>query len=119
MQIYPERVSRPLKEDYISLLLQVENEYHNAIIKAVREAEAYAGECRQRQDAYLDGLRREWYLFGKTENEKLLETLSRQEHKLELETAGIKRQMKENQIKKADLISERLKEEVLNLYGDR
>jgi len=103
----------------MALLLHAENEYHSAVMKAVREAEHYAADRKKRQSAYFEQLRREWERFEKAENGKLEKMLSEVEQKLEKDTAQLKRQLKASQEKKAGQISERLKEEVLSIYGSR
>jgi len=108
-----------LNEEIMALLLHAENEYHSAVMKAAREAEHYAADRKKKQHAYFEQLRREWERFEKSENEKLEKTLAEVEHKLEKDTAQMKRQLKASQEKKAGQISERLKEEVLSLYGSR
>ena len=106
-----------MNEDYIALLLQVENDYHNAIKKAVSEAEAQADLLKQRQKAYVESLRKEWHAYEKEENDKLNKTIAEDNIKIESETAVSKERLKTLQMKKAEMISERLKEEVLGLYG--
>jgi hypothetical protein len=108
-----------LNEDVISLLLQVENDYHNAVKTAVDEAMNYADGCKKKQDAYIDGLNRDWHLFETSENNKLDKKLSEDEKNLEAKTAELKTRLKISRENKAELISERLKEEVLALYGNR
>jgi len=107
-----------LNEDYISILLQVEADYHRAMKKAVAEAEIRTDELRQKQKAYIEELRKEWHTFEKAENERLSKTLSDDYLKIEAKTAVSKERLKALQMKKAELISERLKEEALGLYGD-
>ena len=103
----------------MSLILQAENEYHDAIKKAVREAEKYTDDCRNRQRAYIEELNREWELLEKAEQEKLEKALLEAEKKMEKETAQTKARLKSYQEKKVDTISERLKEEVVSIYGYR
>ena len=100
------------------LLLQAEKEYDNSVKNAVKAAEDYAGERRKEQSAYIENLKLEWQNFEKSENNKLIETLSENERKLEIKAAELKNLLKISQKKKAELISERLKEEVLSLYGN-
>ena len=107
-----------LKEDIINLILQAEKEYHNKLKKAVTEAEKYADDCKKKQGAIIDEMQEEWYSFEKAENEKLKNALYEDEQKMEIEMAKSKEQLKIRQIKKADLISDRLKEEVLSLYDN-
>jgi len=108
-----------LNESILSLLLQAENEYDAAIKNAVKETENYADECRKEQDAYVDGLNRDWEIFEKSETDKLDKTLAETEQNLEIKMAELKNQLKLRQEKKAELISGRLKEEVISLYGNR
>jgi len=108
-----------LNEDILSLLLQTESEYHAAMKNATKEAEDYADDSKEKQNAYIEGLKQEWDLFEKAENDKLAKMLADDEVRLEAKTAELKEQLRISQKKKADLISERLKEEVLSLYGHR
>ena len=108
-----------MNEDILYLLLQAENEYHSAMKNAVKEAEDYADECRERQNGYIEELKKNWHLFENSENGKLEQMLSENERKLEAKAAELKEYLRISQKKKADLISERLKEEVLSLYGSR
>jgi hypothetical protein len=107
-----------LKDDILSLIRQAEKEYSTAVKSAVDEAEEYVVECRKILDSRIEDLKREWYLFAKTENEKFLNMLSEEEQKMEQETREMKERLKKLQISKADLISSRIKEEVLSLYGN-
>ena len=107
-----------LNEDILDMILQAEKVYHNMMKNAVNDAEKYAENCRKNQGIYLEEMQEEWYLFEEAENEKLLKKLSEDERKMELEIAESKARLKKCQEKKADLISERLKTEVLSSYGD-
>jgi hypothetical protein len=102
-------------DDVLSLLLRAEAEYHGAVKKAAQKAEAYAESQKNEQAAYLEELKREWQLFEKAENAKLDKALLDDELKMENESIKLKAQMKTRQGEKADLISERLKKEVLSL----
>ena len=102
----------------MSLLLQAENEYHAAVRSAVSEAEKYADDCKKKQDAYIENLKQEWHSFEKSENDKRDKKLAEDEKNLEAKTAELKKRLKICQEKKADQISERLKGEVLALYGN-
>jgi predicted nucleic acid-binding Zn-ribbon protein len=86
---------------------------------AVKAAEDYAAERRGEQNAYIEELKQNWHSFENSENEKLEKMLSEDEQRLELKTAELKDKLRISQKKKADMISERLKEEVLSLYGNR
>jgi len=108
-----------LSEDILSLLLQAENEYHAAMENAVKDAENYADDCKKKQAAYIEDLKQDWHLFEKSENDRLDKMLDEKEQDLETKMAELKEQLKISQQKKADLISERLKEEVIFLYGNR
>jgi len=103
----------------LALLLQAENEYNTAVKTAVSEAENYADGCKKNQNAFIESLKQEWHLFEKSENEKFEKILDENEQNLEAKTKELKKQLKINQERKADFISERLKEEVLSLYGSR
>lgn len=102
----------------MSLLLQAENEYQIAMKSAVKDMEDYADECRQRLNAYIEELKNGWNMFEKMENEKLAKMLSEDERRLENKTVELKKHLKLNQEKMAEIISERLKKEVLSLYGN-
>ena len=104
-----------MNEDILSLLLQAENEYHAAMKNAVKESEYDEDDRKQKQRAYIGDLTREWQSFENSENEKLAKTLADDERRLEAETADLKKRLQNAQQKKAELISERLKKEVLSL----
>lgn len=108
-----------MNDDILALILQAENEYQVSMKNAVTEAENYAGDCKQKQNAYIEDLNQEWHLFEKSENDKLAEMLAENEKKLEAETAELKERLNISQKNKADTISGRLKREVISLYGDR
>jgi len=108
-----------LNEDILYVLLQAENEYQSAMKNAVKEAEDYADGLRNKQAAYIEELKQNWHLFEASEIEKLEKRLFDDEQKLEVRAAELKEQLKISQKKKADMISERLKKEVLSLYGNR
>lgn len=107
-----------MNEDILSLLLQAENEYHAAMENAVKKADSYEEDSKKNQAGYIDKLRREWDLFEKSENDKLAEMIAGDEQKAEKRAEEQKRQLKESQVRKADIISERLKRGVLSLYGN-
>ena len=106
-----------LNEDIIFILTQAENGYDDAVKTAVREAGEYAAERKKIQAEYIEKLKEEWHIFEKSENDGLKRTLAEAEHKKETETVEIKRRLKISQENKAEMISERLKGEVLGLYG--
>ena len=108
-----------MNEDILSVLLQAESEYHAAVNTAVKKGENYADNCRKKQSAYIETLKRDWDLFEKTESDKLKNTLSDDEKRMDKEKEESKEKLKISQKEKADTISERLKEEVLSLYGNR
>ena len=107
-----------METDILRLILQEEKEYLNTVKKAVDKAEKYADDCKKKQSTYIEGLQQEWYMFEMAEKEKFEKALSEDEDKMELELAKSKEQLAICQKKKADIISERLKEEVLSLYGN-
>jgi len=106
-----------LNEDILALILQAEDEYHDAVENAAKKAEDYAGERKKNQNAYIEELKHNWRLFETSENEKLALRLSGDEQKLEAEMDELKKRLTVSRDKKADQISERLKKEVLSLYG--
>ena len=108
-----------MNEDILYLLLQAENEYHAAMKNAVKDAEDYSDECRKKQAAYIEELKQKWHLFEDSEKSKLEKMLFENGQKLEIKAAELKERLRTGQKKKADQISERLKKEVLSLYGDR
>ena len=108
-----------MSDDILHLILQAEKEYHDAVKNAAAEAENYAEECKLRQNADMERLNEEWQSFEEAANEKFQKSLSEDEKKMEAETAQKKEHLRIRQKEKIDAISERLKEEVLSLYGDR
>ena len=104
-----------MNEEILSLLLNTENEYNDAVGKAAERAEAYAEDRRKEQRAYIADLRLEWEVFEKAENDKLKNSLVEAEHRMEQETIQIKEHLKAAQEQKAEEISERLKREVLSV----
>lgn len=107
-----------MNEKIMSLILQSENEYIEAVKRADAEAEIYAKDCLNRQTAKFIKLKQEWERFEKDENKNLKDMLSEAEQRIEKETAKMKERLKVRQQEKADIISERLKEEVLSIYGN-
>ena len=99
----------------LSQLLQAENEYRAAMKTAAKKADIYADDCEKKQDVYVEGLKREWQLFEDAENDKLAKMLAEDERRLEIKTAELKELLQISGEKKADIISERLKREVLSL----
>ena len=108
-----------MNDDILSLLLQAENEYLEALKIAAKKASEYAVNSKEKQNDYIKKLEQEWRSFEKSENNKLAETLAETERRLEMKTAEFKKQLQDSQKQKAGLISDRLKEEVLSLYGNR
>jgi len=106
-----------LNEDISALILQAENEYNIFNKNAVKKAGDYAEECKKKQEDYIQELKKNWIAFENTENEKLANRLLEEEKKLEIKTEELKNKLKAEQVKNADIISERLKKEVLNLDG--
>jgi hypothetical protein len=104
-----------LKEDILSLLLQAEYEYHSTVKHAVRDAEKYVENSRKEQAKHIEELRQKQLFFEKTENEIMEQTLLTESKRIEEKAARLKEQMKARQEDKADMISKRLKEEVLSL----
>ena len=107
-----------LNKDIMYIIMQEEKEYLNTVKNAVNEAERYGNDSKKKQSVYIEGLQQEWYLFEKAENEKFQKALIEDEQKMEAEIVKSKEWLKICQKKKADIISERLKEEVLSLYGN-
>jgi mannose/cellobiose epimerase-like protein (N-acyl-D-glucosamine 2-epimerase family) len=107
------------KDDVIYLILQAEKDYHDAVEKAVAAAESYAGESREKQRLFQDGLKQEWKAFEQAETAKLTEMLAEAERKAEEESAQMKERLKACQEAHIETLSERLKKEVLTLDGNR
>ena len=99
----------------MSLLLQAEIEYHNAVKNSVKSAEKYVDDSRKEQTAYIEELKQSLLFYEKTESEMLEQTLFIESEKMEITASGLKEQMKIRKEDKADQISELLKEEVLSL----
>ena len=108
-----------LKEDILNLILQAESEYHGTVRNALKEAEKYVDGCKEKQSAYIEDLKQEWHLSEEAESEQFGKTLSEDEQKMEAEIAELKKRLKICQEKKMDSVSERLKKEVLSVYGNR
>ena len=104
--------------DVLALLLQAEKEYYDALKTAAIEAEIYSEGCREKQRLYKEVLKEEWERFEEAENERLQNALFEAEQRLGQETEEKKELLKTCQKNKADLISERLKKEVLQSYGN-
>jgi len=108
-----------LKEDVIHLILQAERDYNKVVKQAISEAEQYVDACKDKQSAYVQDLEHTWSVFEKAENEKLESRLLADEQRLEAELQERKRSLDLRQQEKAELISKRLKEEVLSFNGNR
>ena len=107
-----------MKEDVISIILHAENDYHHAMEKAVTAAEKYTQDKRNGQNAYLEDLHAGFHLFEKEERAIFEEALNKGMREMDEENAAMKDRLKACQISKAGQISERLKREVLAIYGD-
>jgi len=108
-----------MREDFLTLILQAEDEYHHTLQKATANAGQYAEDCRTEQSVYIEQLKNEWRSFEKVEDDKLNKMLAEDGQKLEDATSRLKEQLKAYHGMKAELISERLKQEVLSLHGNR
>ena len=108
-----------LNDDIFLLILQAENEYHVAIKNAVKKAENYVDDCKKKQNSYIEDLKQDWRLVEKSENDKFSKMLSENTEKLENKMAESKKYLNISQKKKIDSISDRLKKEVISLYGNR
>jgi len=106
-----------LNEDILSALLQAEGDYYAALKNAAQKSGEYAAKCKREQSDFIDSLARGWDAFEKAENDKLKDTLAADERRMEEETKNLKERLRDRQRERADTISERLKEEVLALYG--
>ena len=107
-----------MNEDIISVILQAEKEYHDIMHNVMKLAETYEEDSKKKQTAFIDTLKQNWIKFEASENEKLINTLAENEKALEIKMADLKNHLNMRQKKMADLISERLKEEVVSLYGN-
>jgi peptidoglycan hydrolase CwlO-like protein len=105
--------------DALGLILQAEREYYIAIDKAVIEGKRYVDERKLKQEEHIKKEKNEWNLFEVSENEKLQSKLAKEEQRIEELLSELKDELKEMQEKKADIISTRLKEEVLSIHGNR
>ena len=103
-------------EDVINTVLRAENDYHFAMNNAIEEVERYAQESREKQGDYLEKLRNDFHLYERTQREQFEESLNVSMRKMDEEIAASKEQLKASQVRKAELISERLKWEVLFIW---
>ena len=107
-----------MKTNVLELIIKAESDYQDIVDNAVVEAELYADDRRNEQAACAQRAELEWSSFEKAENAKLEMALQLDKQRLEEETERAMEQLKELQSRKLDLISDRLKEEVMSLYGD-
>ena len=104
-------------ENVIGRVLRAENDYQIAINSAVEEAERHAEESKKKQSAHLDMLRNSFREFEAEQHDLFEKTLYEGMRKMDEENAVLKEQLKNCQVRKAELISNRLKKEVLELHG--
>ena len=104
-----------MKEDILALLLQSEKEYRSAVKTAVADGEKYVAGRRKEQESQVSRLKTDFRAYEESESENLEQTLLDESGSMEREAAGLKMKMKQRQEEKAELISLRLKEEVLSL----
>jgi len=109
---------KSLKNNVLELILKAENSYHETVKIAVKESEEYADERRKEQLVYSKSLEHEWSVYEKSENQKLERALIDDKVQLERETEETKEQLRDLQRLKLEIISDRLKEEVLSLHGN-
>ena len=107
-----------MNEDIISIILRAENDYHSELEKTTLQAEEYEQDSRTKQRAYQEKLRGDFQTFEKEQRDEFDKTLYESMQKMDSENNTIKEQMKACQKNMAEIISERLKKEVLSLYGD-
>ena len=107
-----------MDDKIISLILQAENEYRDAVLRVGERAEVYADNCMKKQAADFREQKQALTLFEETENESLDRMIADDEQRMEKETAQIKKRLRACMEEKADAISDRLKKEVLCAYGD-
>ena len=107
-----------MSENIISKILQAEAEYHAALEKAAQESEIYKATLRGQQSESLKEIKQQSQIFEETCNAQYSKELTKQQEELEQEFLRRKQELKNSQQKKAELISERLKKEVLSLYGN-
>jgi len=107
-----------MDDNIINIILRTENDYRETIEKAVTAAGSYTEDCRNGQNDFFNELRDEYHIFEKTEREQFEEALRLGMSEMDEEHAMMKKRLKACQEQKAGLISERLKKEVLAIYGD-
>ena len=108
-----------MTENMISRILRAEAEYHAALEKSSQESDLHKESLQKKQNEVLDNEKRQWHLFEETCDIRYKEELSKQQEELEQDFLRRKQELRNRQQQKADIISERLKKEVLTLYGDR
>jgi hypothetical protein len=107
-----------MKDNILNLILVAERDYLDALDKARLNGERYVDERRKAQDEFLEELKQEWLSFEKAEDERLQKMFVDEQRRMEAETVEQKKELKRLQEVIADTISQRLKEEVLSIYGD-
>ena len=107
-----------MNEDIISTILRAENDYHYALKRAAQEAEKYERDNRNAQSAYLEELQSSFRTFENLQRDEFDKSLFESMRKMDKENNTIKEQMKVCQINMAEIISDRLKKEVLSAYGN-
>jgi hypothetical protein len=107
-----------VKEDILTLIMKAEKDYNKSVDKAMADAKLYVDGKRKIQNDHVEELKREWYLYAKSENEKFLDMLLEKEREIDNESDTRKAELRAMQLEKAEAISERIKEEVLSLYGN-
>ena len=108
-----------MNDNMISRILRAEAEYHAALEKVSQESDLHKEGLQKKQNEVLDNVKRQWHLFDETCDLKYNEELSKQQEELEQDFLRRKQELKTRQQQKVDIISDRLKKEVLTLYGDR
>ena len=107
-----------MKDNILNLILEAERDYLDALDNARLNGEGYVDERRKAQEEFLEKLKQEWLLFEKAEGDRLQKMFDDEERKMEAITVEKKEELRKLQEIMADTISQRLKEEVLSIYGD-
>ena len=108
-----------MEEDILRMIINAEEKYQSAVRNALETADKYTEDRQKEQIAAREALTRDWHLFEIAETENLERLIHEEERKIDAETAQLKVTFKTHQVSKVDIISERLKEEVLAFYGNR
>ena len=108
-----------MSDNIISRILQAEAEYHAAIKKVTQESETHKESLQKQQSQVLDEIKQQWRQFEVTSDAEYQRELNRRLGELERDFQRRKLELKNSQHSKIDLVSERLKKEVLSFYGDR